>query len=956
MARTLSSSRRSLWMKNLANFVNYGVILPMPSSPIRPVLAYLLAATLLAACNTQSDFTPEEHITHAKAYQDKGEIRAAVIELKNALQKAPDNTEARWLLGRIYLEAGDGPSAEKELRRALELGLDPQVAAASLARAALLQGNYQEAIDVPVKLRKLPKNEQAELLALWGHAYFALQKIEKAEKLYNAALSINPKAPEASLGKARIAANQDHLDEARQWLNKGLKANPRFAPAWSLLGDLERYQGNAKEAEQAYGKAIANRFNHAGDLLNRALVRIYLKNYDGAATDLKTLKRQIPNHPGVAYAQGLLDFQQKKYAEAQINFGKAVTRSPDYMPAVFYLGLSYYRQGQLGQAEQYLTQFLAHFPQSDTAARLLSVVRFSQGDYKDAASVLKPVLARNPTDAQALSMMGDIALKQGRVKEGVDYFQQVAIQEPESAATFMKLGLGLEFSGQHEQSIEMLEKALALDPTLPQADLMIILSHLRAREFDQAIEAAQRMQEKYPNSPDPLTLMGGAYLGKGEKAKAREAFSQALKASPGDPSATHNLANLEIQQGHLEKATSLYQQALTKNPGHLNTLLRLAALEQRKGNVAEAKKLIEQAMQKNPQAVAPPLLLGNYYLRQGQPQQALNLTREIRDSHPNHPNLIALAGKAQLALGEYYNAVKTFERLVKLQPESADAYYELAKSYSGARNPARVRGALDKALTLDPDHAGARFVMIGLLMRQGDQEKANEYLQELKKTYPHHPEVIDLEAKLALQQNRPQQAIEIYQAARQRFPKSNRWPLSLAQVQWQTGHLDAGLAILNAWLKDHPKDFEAQFVVANHYLLQGQDNQAKLAFAKLHELAPENALVLNNLAWLLRKEDPEKALGYAKQALAQAPESPEVMDTLGAILQEQGQTDEALQWFKKAVDKSPQNPNFQFHLAQVLAQKGETVKARRILQNLLSADRPFPGIKEVQALLKQLEG
>lgn len=924
--------------------------------PARPVgLAYLLVVALLSACGTGPDLTASQYIAHAKSYQEKGELRAAVIELKNALQKAPNSIEARRLLGRLYVRVGHGPAAEKELRRALKLGLAPEAVAISLTRAALLQGEYQNAADTSINLSKIPKNEQAELLALWGHAYLFQEKIEKAKKAYNAALSINPEAPEALLGKARIAAAQSRFDESRQWLNKVFKTNPHFAPAWSLLGDLERYLGNAKEAEQAYGKAIAHQFNHADDLLNRALVRIYLEDYDGATADLKVLKQRVSNHPGVAYAQGLLDFQQKKYAEAQINFGKAIRYHPDYMPAVFYLGLSHYRQGHLEQAEQYLAKFLAHFPQSEAATRLLGAVRLSKGDYKGAKSALKPVLTRNPNDIRVLSLMGNIALRQGNAEEGIGYFQQVILQNPESAAAFMKLGLGLELSGKHEQSLRMLEKALELDPTLPQAELAVILSHLRAREFDQAIKAAQRMQEKYPDSPDPLTLMGGAYLGKGEEAKAREAFSQALKVAPGDHSATYNLANLAIKNGHLEKAISLYRQAAAQHPGHLATLLRLAELEQRRGNVAEAKKLIEQAMEKNPQAVKPRILLGNYYLRQGQPQRVLALTREIRHSHSDVPALVALTGLAQLALKEPYNAAKTFEELVKLQPKSANAHYQLAKAYSAMNQPSKAREALDKTLTLDPNHAGALFIRIHLLMSQGEQEKANEYLQELKKIRPHHPEVMDLKAKLALQQNHPQQAVEIYQTARQRFPESNRWPLRLAQVQWQLGHQEVGTAILKEWLKSHPEDFEVQFVVANYYLLQSQNNHAKIAFTKLHQIAPDNALVLNNLAWLMRKEDPEKALNYAKRALEKAPGSPETMDTLGIILREQDRIPEAMQWFKKAADKSPQNPNFQFHLAETLAQKGETAQAREILQDLLPTDRPFPEIEKAQALLKQLE-
>src|SRR5215470_20248018 len=65
--------------------------------------------------------TPDALIASAKDYATKNNYSAAVIQLKNALQQTPNNGEARLLLGQFLLETRDPASAEKELRRALEL-------------------------------------------------------------------------------------------------------------------------------------------------------------------------------------------------------------------------------------------------------------------------------------------------------------------------------------------------------------------------------------------------------------------------------------------------------------------------------------------------------------------------------------------------------------------------------------------------------------------------------------------------------------------------------------------------------------------------------------------------------------------------------------------------------------------------------------------------------------------
>ena len=79
-------------------------------------------------------------IGEAKSYLQKGDAKAAVIQLKNALQQNPDNKEARFMLGEVYLKQGDGASAAKELKRAKDLGMADDKVLIPLGKSYLLQG------------------------------------------------------------------------------------------------------------------------------------------------------------------------------------------------------------------------------------------------------------------------------------------------------------------------------------------------------------------------------------------------------------------------------------------------------------------------------------------------------------------------------------------------------------------------------------------------------------------------------------------------------------------------------------------------------------------------------------------------------------------------------------------------------------------------------------------------
>ena len=66
-------------------------------------ISTLLLALLLGACGGDS---PESLIASGKEYLAKSDSKAAVIQVKNALQQNPNLAEARFLLVRALLDGG----------------------------------------------------------------------------------------------------------------------------------------------------------------------------------------------------------------------------------------------------------------------------------------------------------------------------------------------------------------------------------------------------------------------------------------------------------------------------------------------------------------------------------------------------------------------------------------------------------------------------------------------------------------------------------------------------------------------------------------------------------------------------------------------------------------------------------------------------------------------------------
>ena len=97
-------------------------------------LTLAIILLLLSGCDAAPDSATL--LANAAAAQDRGDHRAAVIELKNLLQAQPEHREARWRLGSIYLQLGQGRAAVKELERAQRLGHSSEELLVALLRDA----------------------------------------------------------------------------------------------------------------------------------------------------------------------------------------------------------------------------------------------------------------------------------------------------------------------------------------------------------------------------------------------------------------------------------------------------------------------------------------------------------------------------------------------------------------------------------------------------------------------------------------------------------------------------------------------------------------------------------------------------------------------------------------------------------------------------------------------------
>ena len=202
----------------------------------------LAAAVLIGACGFA--VSDEERLARAEQEMAAGNYRTASIELRNILASNPDNAEARIGLARVSLGLGEILDAEKEIRRAADLGAPPEEIRPIFVQVLLALGQFTEVLAaLSEDAAGMTDSEVAEYR---GAALFALGSYEAAEETYREWLATSPDESNATVGLARVLANTGRREAAIVELQNLLGRDDTDAAAWSALGRIQFRAGGVR--------------------------------------------------------------------------------------------------------------------------------------------------------------------------------------------------------------------------------------------------------------------------------------------------------------------------------------------------------------------------------------------------------------------------------------------------------------------------------------------------------------------------------------------------------------------------------------------------------------------------------------------------------------------------------------------------------------------------------------
>jgi Flp pilus assembly protein TadD len=148
----------------------------------------------------------------------------------------------------------------------------------------------------------------------------------------------------------------------------------------------------------------------------------------------------------------------------------------------------------------------------------------------------------------------------------------------------------------------------------------------------------------------------------------------------------------------------------------------------------------------------------------------------------------------------------------------------------------------------------------------------------------------------------------------------------------------------------------ADMQLALMYEADGDRQAAMQRYRRVIAAEPKHAMALNNLAYRLATDgkSPKEALPFAQRAVAAAPQSPTILDTLAWVQYLLGDVSEAVSTMAAALKGDPRNAEIRLHAAVIYAANGARAVARDQLAAALKLDPALQDSPEVRALQEKL--
>ncbi|MFZ5446079.1 MAG: tetratricopeptide repeat protein [Myxococcota bacterium] len=608
-----------------------------------------LAAIADALARDSEDL--ESHFVRADAYLLKKQPAQAKAEYEDILKKDPKSAKALHALGLLLRAQNEIAEAAGRFSAALEADPAHQASAVELAEIAIVQrkeverGNelLEKALGEegrpslsPSMLGKA-QALKAESLVVQGkvadavplfeealkadpangftngrlaNAYALLNQPEKAAPLYSVAVRAQPESIEYTEGYLSTLIILGKMDEATRVMQSANTRFPGNATLAYLTARVADVLDNAKEAEEAYKRAIAADPKIIDAYLYLSRHYMHFRRFAEAAPVLEAGLNQAPDNAAMRVGMGELALHERNLDRAEQEFKKAIELNPYSADA--YLGASRVssERGKYELAATQVARALELNPRISGGKLMNGVALWKLGKLDEAIIELEAAHEAEPKNTQIVVTLGAVKFDKGDLNGATAHLNSALVAAPSHPDANFYLARVKNAKSEHTQAIEAIKKALDYNSKNPLYLYWYGRILADARKFDDALAELKLALDVEPKYADALETMGRIYFDRNDFKRAVTYYQQALDADPARTAARALIGDAQMKMEDWSGAIASYTQALDADPELKQAFSKLGVAYQEKRQFTEAIRWFRKAVEAEPENADAWLALG----------------------------------------------------------------------------------------------------------------------------------------------------------------------------------------------------------------------------------------------------------------------------------------------------------------------------------------------------------
>jgi tetratricopeptide (TPR) repeat protein len=599
------------------------------------------------------------------------------------------------------------------------------------------------------------------------------------------------------------------------------------------------------------------------------------------------------------------------------------------------------------------------------------------GAFEDAKGRAGKVLGLDPQSTDALILMGNAMAGLKDLDGALNQYQEALALNPKGAQAYSNIG-AIQFSrGQLPEAEATFRKAIAAAPDAINARLALASFLWAGKRFPEAEAELKAALTLDPQHLGANRALGSFYLATGRGPSAEPYFKKVTEGINTDE-AQLALADYYLAMGKTAEAKAILEPLNKKADFKGPAPLRLAAIAEAENNRGLATTIVAKVLEKTPSYAPARVFSIKLLAADGKIEQAITDAQTLIRDEPN----AAAASEANLIIGDIElnrdrtdEAIKAYEEVMRIQPQSVPAAMALAVVHLRVGNADRAETYAKQVLAVQPSNPVARSIVVRANLLRNQPDKARAEMASLEKEFPNTVQVLNLRAanelaagrhdaaralyeKVAatspenlealeglvlvdLAKKRPKDAADRVDAALKRLSQSADLLMISARAHAAAGNLQRTEELLRQAIDKEPARLAAYGALGQLYVHQNRLDDAKDQFTALLARNPRSVAVNTMLGMLLEaKKDVAGAEAQYQKTLGVDGNAAVAANNLAWIYVASNRNlDVAIQLAQTALKSLPEEPHVNDTLGWAYFRKGQIGQAIRHLEMSLSRDQ-----------------